>query len=112
MGEWKTNLGLRSMCLASCESKIARTFVFWQDSAKIPLSPMRRLVALLLLVSAPAAFAARRRAVAPSVELAVPTADSIAAAALAEGVPGMTVAVRKGDRTFTRAYGSIDREAN
>lgn len=73
---------------------------------------MRRLVAILLLVTAPAAFAARRRAVAPPEELAVPAADSIAATALAEGVPGMTIAVRKGDRTFTRAYGSFDREAN
>jgi CubicO group peptidase (beta-lactamase class C family) len=72
---------------------------------------MRRLVALLLLATAPAAFAARRRAVVPPPELAVPAADSIAAAAIAEGAPGLSVAVRKGDLTFARAYGLFDREA-
>jgi D-alanyl-D-alanine carboxypeptidase len=73
---------------------------------------MRRLVALLLLATAPAAFAAKRRAVVPPPpELAVPAADSIAAAAIAEGVPGLSIAVRKGDLTFARAYGLFDREA-
>jgi hypothetical protein len=42
---------------------------------------MRRLVALLLLATAPVAFAAKRRAVVPPQEIAVPAADSIAAAA-------------------------------
>jgi len=74
-------------------------------------SPMRRLVALLLLATAPAAFAAKRRAVGPPPELAVPAADSIAAAQIAEGVPGLSIAVRKGDLTFARAYGLSDREA-
>lgn len=75
--------------------------------------PVRRLVALLLLATAPAAFAAaRRRAVIGSPpELAVPAADAIAAAAIAEGVPGISIAVRQGDRTFERAYGLSDREA-
>jgi len=73
--------------------------------------PMRRLVALLLLATAPAAFAAKRRAVVPPPELAVPAADSIAAAAIAEGVPGLSIAVRQGDLTFARAYGLFDREA-
>jgi len=41
----------------------------------------------------------------------VPAADSIAAAAIAEGVPGLSIAVRKGDLTFARAYGLFDREA-
>lgn len=41
----------------------------------------------------------------------MPAADSIAAAQLAEGVPGLSIAVRKGDLTFARAYGLIDREA-
>jgi CubicO group peptidase (beta-lactamase class C family) len=72
---------------------------------------MRRLVALLLLATAPAAFAAKRRAIVPPPELAVPAADSIAAAAIAEGVPGLSIAVRKGDLTFARAYGLFDREA-
>jgi CubicO group peptidase (beta-lactamase class C family) len=72
---------------------------------------MRRLVALLLLATAPAAFAAKRRAVVPPPELAVPAADSIAAAAIAEGVPGLSIAVRKGDLPFARAYGLFDREA-
>lgn len=73
---------------------------------------MRRLVALLLLATAPAAFAARRRAVVgPPPELAVAAADSIAAAAIAEGVPGLSIAVSKGDLTFARAYGLFDREA-
>jgi len=75
-------------------------------------SAMRRLVALLLLATAPAVFAAKRRAVgSPLPELAVPAADAIAAAAIAEGVPGLSIAVRKGDLTFTRAYGLFDREA-
>src|SRR6476646_10101317 len=72
---------------------------------------MRRVVALLLLATAPAVFAAKRRAVLPPVELAVPAADSIAAAAIAEGVPGLSIAVRKGDLPFARAYGVFDREA-
>jgi D-alanyl-D-alanine carboxypeptidase len=73
---------------------------------------MRRLVALLLLATAPAAFAARRRAVVgPPPGLSVPAADSIAAAAIAEGVPGLSIAVSKGDLTFSRAYGLFDREA-
>jgi len=72
---------------------------------------MRRLVALLLLATAPAAFAAKRRAVVPPAELAVPAADSIAAAQIAEGVPGLSIAVSKGDLTFARAYGLFDREA-
>lgn len=41
----------------------------------------------------------------------MPAADSIAAAAIAEGVPGLSIAVRKGDLTFARAYGLFDREA-
>jgi D-alanyl-D-alanine carboxypeptidase len=73
---------------------------------------MRRLVALLLLATAPAAFAAKRRAVdPPPPEFAVPAADSIAAAQIAGGVPGLSIAVRKGDLTFARAYGLFDREA-
>jgi CubicO group peptidase (beta-lactamase class C family) len=74
---------------------------------------MRRLVAVLLLAIAPAAFAEKRRAVAhPSPELAVPAADAIAATQIAEGVPGLSIAVRKGDLTFARAYGLSDREAS
>src|SRR6185295_3998307 len=75
------------------------------------LFPMRRLVALLLLATAPAAFGAKRRSVGHPPELAVPAADSIAAAQIAEGVPGLSIAVRKGDLTFARAYGLFDREA-
>jgi CubicO group peptidase (beta-lactamase class C family) len=72
---------------------------------------MRRLVALLLIATAPSIFAAKRRAVGSPPELAVPAADSIAAAAIAGGVPGLSIAVRKGDLTFARAYGLFDREA-
>src|SRR5467141_366640 len=72
---------------------------------------MRRLVAFLLLAAAPAVFGAKRRAVIPPPELAVPAANSIAAAAIAEGAPGLSIAVRKGDLTFARAYGLFDREA-
>ena len=72
---------------------------------------VRRFLALLLILSAPSAFA-RHRSVSPGPQLAVPAADTIAAQALAEGVPGISIAVRKGDLTFTRAYGSFDREAH
>ncbi len=75
-------------------------------------SAIRSLVALLLLATAPVTFAAKRRTVgSPPPELAVPAADSIAAAQIAEGVPGLSIAVRKGDLTFARAYGLFDREA-
>src|SRR5260221_3495474 len=73
---------------------------------------MRRLVALLLLAPAPAAFAATRGAVVPPKGLAVPAADSIAAAAIAEGAPGLSIAVSKGDLTYARAYGLFDREVS
>src|SRR5258706_13581928 len=72
---------------------------------------MLRRVALPLLATAPAVFAAKRRAAVPPPELPVPAADSIAAAAIAEGVPGLSIAVRKGDLPFARAYGLFDREA-
>ena len=72
----------------------------------------RRFLALALLVLAPLVHAERRRAVAPPAPFAVPDADAIAAAALVDGVPGLTIAVRKGNASFTRAYGLFDREAN
>lgn len=70
---------------------------------------MRRLVALFLVLLAPAAFAARRRAVAPA---PFPSAaiDAIAAEARAD-IPGLTIVVRKGDALFARAYGFMDAEA-
>jgi len=72
---------------------------------------MRRFAAVFLILSAPLAFAARHRSVGPGQpELAVPAADSIVAKALSEGVPGISIAVRKGDLTFVRAYGFFDRE--
>jgi CubicO group peptidase (beta-lactamase class C family) len=83
-------------------------FVFHSPLRNVP---MRRLVALLLLATAPAAFAEKRRAVVPPPDLVLPAADSIAAAAIAEGAPGLSIAVRKGDLTFARAYGLFDREA-
>ncbi len=42
----------------------------------------------------------------------VPAADEAAERALARGVPGLTIVIRKGDATFSRAYGFADREAN
>jgi D-alanyl-D-alanine carboxypeptidase len=71
---------------------------------------MRRLLllALILLTALPAT--ARRRAVGVSEPFVVAAADAIAAAALAEGVPSVTIAVRKGTSLFTRSYGVFDVE--
>ena len=69
------------------------------------------LLVLLLLLLLPSAEA-RRRAVSAPTPLAIPAADAAAAAALADGVPGITVAVRKGTSTFARAYGVADLETN
>jgi len=73
---------------------------------------MRRVSALflVLLTVAPAAEARRRAAGHPSFDL--PAADLAAHHALDRGVPGVAIAVRKGDAWFSRAYGEFDREAN
>lgn len=74
---------------------------------------MRRVSALFLflLVLLPDAHAARRRAVAPP-SFDVPAADEAAARALDRGVPGLAIAVRKGNLSFSRGYGFYDRDEN
>ena len=71
---------------------------------------MRRALAILVvfLFSAPPALAARRRAITPPAPLAIPGIEKIAADALAAGVPGLTIAVRKGNAYYTRAWGDAD----
>lgn len=73
---------------------------------------VRRLAfaAVVLLLLSPVADA-RRRAVAPPAAFTVPAADAVAARALQAGVPGLTIAVRRGDSFFFRAYGLANREA-
>ena len=73
---------------------------------------MRRLLTLVLLVLTPALHAERRRAAAPPAAFTIPGIDAIAEGALADGVPGLTIAVRKGNASFVRAYGVFDRETN
>jgi CubicO group peptidase (beta-lactamase class C family) len=71
---------------------------------------MRRHLALLLVLTLAPAALARSRAVThrPNVEL--PAVDAIAAKALATGIPGLTIAVRKGKSFFVNGYGVSDRE--
>ena len=71
---------------------------------------MRRALVILVvfLVSAPPSLAARRRATTPPAPLTIPGIEKIAADALAAGVPGLTIAVRKGNAYYTRAWGAAD----
>lgn len=63
---------------------------------------------LLLLLSAVLAFptAARPRGVAHRPAFTVPGIDAIAANATNDGVPGITISVRKGNAFFTRSWGN------
>jgi D-alanyl-D-alanine carboxypeptidase len=66
---------------------------------------MRRLLLLILIALVAVPASARRRVVSASDPLVIPAADVIAAAALADGIPGLTIAIRKGTAVFTRSYG-------
>jgi D-alanyl-D-alanine carboxypeptidase len=69
---------------------------------------MRRLLLVVLIAFVALPASARRRAVSVSDPLVIASADSIAAAALADGIPGLTIAIRKGTAIFTRSYGIGD----
>jgi len=71
----------------------------------------RSLILVLLLVFTPSVFA-RVRAVRITTPLQVPQADAIAGAALARGIPGIVVGVRKGNAFYTQAWGDFDVEAH
>jgi D-alanyl-D-alanine carboxypeptidase len=74
---------------------------------------MRRLAILLLLVLALApSLEARRRAAAKPVPLSLPAVDAIAAQAIGRGIPGVSIAIRKGNDVFARGYGLHDVELN
>src|SRR5688572_13146809 len=73
---------------------------------------MRRVLVFVLLALAPVLHAERRRAATAPAAFTIPGIDAIAEAALADGVPGVTIAVRKGNANFVRAYGLFDRETN
>lgn len=70
---------------------------------------MRRLIPLLLVIflALPTA-AARRRSVAVPTPLAVPGIEAIAAEALTK-VPGLSIAIRKGNAYYTNGSGEHDR---
>lgn len=74
---------------------------------------MRRRLSLLLalLLLAPLSFA-RTRAVRVTTPLQIPSADAIAAQAIGRGVPGVVIGVRKGNATFTKAWGDFDVESH
>ena len=72
---------------------------------------MRWTLTLLLLVLAPLSFA-RQRAVRHPSPLQIPAVDTIAAEAIARGVPGLVIGVRKGTMTYTKAWGDFDVEAH
>lgn len=63
------------------------------------------LLFLVFLLAAPTTFARRRAASHPE-PFAIPELESIAAAALQAGVPGLTIAVRQGNSTLVRAWGN------
>jgi len=68
---------------------------------------MRRPITLLLvlLLAAPTTYA-RRRAVSHPSAFAIPQLDTIAAEVLRDGVPGLTIAVRKGNAQIVKAWGN------
>jgi D-alanyl-D-alanine carboxypeptidase len=73
---------------------------------------MRRLLPLLLIVSlALPAAAQRRRATTPATPLAIPNIEAIAADAL-KHVPGISIAVRKGNSYFAKSWGTFDLDTN
>jgi CubicO group peptidase (beta-lactamase class C family) len=75
---------------------------------------MRRSLPLVLLVvslSAPSALGARHRAVGSPTRFDVPAAAVAANAALAEGAPGIIIAVRHHGNTYVNAWGFLDKEA-
>ena len=99
----------------SCEKAVVP-----EDRRRIsPAAPVQRgmrrmrrtLTLLLLLVLAPLAFA-RQRAVRHPSPFQIPAVDAIAAEAIARGVPGIVIGVRKGNATYTKAWGDFDVEAH
>jgi D-alanyl-D-alanine carboxypeptidase len=68
---------------------------------------LRFLVLLLVIALTPAAAARRRASVAPST-FEIAAADGIAAAALRNGIPGITIAVQKGEAVFVNSWGVAD----
>src|SRR5215213_9872719 len=77
----------------------------WLLQAQQPL--MRRPITLLLvlLLATPTTYA-RRRAVSHPSAFAIPQLDTIAAEVLRDGVPGLTIAVRKGNAQIVKAWGN------
>jgi CubicO group peptidase (beta-lactamase class C family) len=73
----------------------------------VPQIAMRRPMALLLVLflAAPTTYA-RRRAVSYPPAFAIPELEMIAAEALRDGVPGLTIAVRKGNAQLVQAWGN------
>lgn len=69
---------------------------------------MRRFLAVLLIVALTPAASARRRAAATPSAFEVEAANAIAAEALRSGVPGLTVAVEKGEAVYTKSWGVAD----
>lgn len=72
---------------------------------------MRRLLPLFLVLFLALPAAARRRAATPTTPLAVPRIESIAAEAL-ERIPGVSIAVRRGNAYFSKEWGELDRETH
>lgn len=73
---------------------------------------MRRLLVFLLVSAIPLAPAAwaKRRVVTHPKAFALPALDAIAAAAMKDGLPGLTIAVRKGNGTLVRTFGATPQE--
>jgi D-alanyl-D-alanine carboxypeptidase len=69
--------------------------------------PLRLLALLLIVALTPGAEARRRAAATPSTFDAV-AIDAIAAEAIRSGIPGLTVAVQKGDSLFAKSWGVGD----
>lgn len=72
------------------------------------VSLMRRPIPLLLilLLSAPTTYARHRAVSHPAPPFAIPRLETIAADVLRDGVPGLTIAVRKGNAQIVKAWGN------
>lgn len=68
---------------------------------------MRRAVALLVILSLAPLADARRRAVSAPPLFTVPQLDAIGAAAVADGIPGLTIGVQKGSSYAIKAFGNM-----
>ena len=72
---------------------------------------MRRFLPVFLILFLTLPAAARRRAATPTAPLVVPRIESIAAEAL-KIVPGISIAVRKGNAYFSKGWGELDLETH